>query len=105
MHARKTFVEAMFDFSFSDFVTARIIPLLYGLLICVVSLFAVGAAVTVSKATHFLLGLIVFPLLLGVGILVARINTEMIMVIFKIAEHTRDTARNTAAPHTEPAAY
>jgi ABC-type transport system involved in cytochrome c biogenesis permease component len=104
MQTRTSFFEAMFDFSFSEFVTARIIPIVYGILIFAAFLGAVGAATTVSQATNFLVALIVFPVVLLLGILAARIYTEMIMVMFKIAEHTRDTARNTAAARAEPAA-
>ena len=90
------FLRALFDFSFSEFVTTRLIRLLYvvGLLIAfVVTLSAIAAGFNESPGAG-IISLIFAPLLFLIVVIVARIYLELVIVIFRIAEHLRDISRN-----------
>jgi hypothetical protein len=89
------FFGALFDFSFTDFVTSRIIKILYGLSIFLIGLatlafviFSFGA----SPATGIFMLLIVGPLIFILGVIYTRILLEIIIVLFRIAEHTATMA-------------
>jgi hypothetical protein len=90
------FFGALFDFSFTDFVTSKIIKFLYGL-----SIFLIGLTTLILVVFSFAGGPIVgvFTLLIGgplmfiLGIIYTRVLLEIIMVIFKIAENTAITAK------------
>jgi hypothetical protein len=90
------FFGALFDFSFTDFVTSKIIKFLYGL-----SIFLIGLTVLVfvifsfgaSPIAGILMLLIVGPLLFILGVIYNRVLLEIIIVIFRIAENTAITAK------------
>jgi ribosomal protein L40E len=98
------FFGALFDFSFTDFVTAKIIKFLYGL-----SIFLIGLTTIILVIFSFAGGPIagIFTLLIGgplifiLGIIYTRVLLEIIMVIFKIAENTAITAKNTNRSNQE----
>jgi hypothetical protein len=86
----KGFFASLFDMSFSEFVTIRIIKLLYTLgivlagiagLIFIVSGFANGIGTGI-------LFLLLSPFIVLIYILFARIWLELIIVVFRIAENT-----------------
>ncbi len=89
------FFAALFDFSFTDFVTSKIIKILYGL-----SIFLIGVATLVfvifsfgaSLVTGIFMFLIVGPLIFILGVIYTRILLEIIIVLFRIAEHTATMA-------------
>jgi hypothetical protein len=89
------FFGALFDFSFTDFVTSKIIKLLYGL-----SIFLIGLGILVfvifsfgaSPVAGIFMLLIVGPLIFILGVTYTRILLEIIIVIFRIAEHTATMA-------------
>jgi hypothetical protein len=89
------FFGALFDFSFTDFVTSKIIKLLYGL-----SIFLIGLATLIfvifsfgaSPIAGIFMLLIVGPLIFILGVTYTRILLEIIIVIFRIAEHTATMA-------------
>lgn len=90
----KSFFGAMFDFSFSEFITTRIIKVLYGLaiffcglgvLVCIISAFRIQSFAGV-------LMLLVSPLLFLLYVAAARVGLELVMVIFRIAENTEHLA-------------
>jgi len=90
------FFGALFDFSFTDFVTSKIIKFLYGL-----SIFLIGLATLVfvifsfgaSPIAGIFMLLIVGPLIFILGVIYSRVLLEIIMVIFKIAENTATMAK------------
>jgi len=88
------FLPALFDFSFSQFVTTRLVRLLYaiGVLIAVVA--ALGAIVRGFNegAGAGLVALIVAPLVFLLVVIIARVWLEIIIVVFRIAEYLRDMA-------------
>lgn len=90
-----SFFSALFDFSFSQFVTTRLIKVLYILSIIVIGLAAVVfliAGLTQGTASA-ILALVLAPLFFLIYVIFARVWMEIIIVIFRIAENTREIAR------------
>jgi hypothetical protein len=88
--SQKSSIGILFDLSFSEFVTTRVIKLLFiigvffaaiGTIILILSGFSDG----IGKGIMFL---ILSPLLFLLYVLGARIWCEMIIVLFRIAENT-----------------
>ncbi len=104
MEADKGFIGRLFDFSFSEFVTAKIIPLLFGIGIVLQAFAVLGMIVGRFRAGFWggLLFLIISPLIYLLMVLMVRIWCELVIVVFKIAENTRVLAAaakpQTAAP-------
>ena len=94
---QSSFIGALFDFSFSRFVSETLIRVLY--------LVAIGLAVTaaiigiIAAFTNSLSigisALIIAPLVLFVYIVIVRVIFEFVIVIFRIADHTKQIAENT----------
>lgn len=86
------FLGALFDFSFTSFVTPKVVKVLYILIVVVVGLSAVGFALSVL-ATNVGLGLIVLligaPLYFLVVTALYRITLEFFMVIYRMAQDIR----------------
>ena len=91
-----SFVSALFDLSFDDFITTRIIKVLYVLLIaitalCVVMMVLGGLFTMFTKSFFGGLGTVLMAPIFGiVSLIVARVYTELIMVMFKIVENTTE---------------
>jgi len=104
----KGFIGRLFDFSFSEFVTAKVIPLLFGIAV-VFHAFAVLVMIVGRFRSGFwggLLFLILSPLVYLLMVLMVRIWCELVIVVFKIAENTRvlaAAAKPAAAPEAETA--
>ena len=89
MVQKKGFLGQLMDFSFSEFITTRIIKVLYGLCIViavVVAIVVIVGAFSESIASGFIL-LALSPLWILLCATVSRITLEMVMVAFRIAEH------------------
>lgn len=97
---RKGYLKTLFDFSFSEFLTTKIVRILYIIYIIIIILAAIiGTIFSIikffEKATVYgILSLLFTPiiaiLLTILFISIGRIYAEMIIVIFRIAEFTRD---------------
>lgn len=96
------FFSALFDFSFREFVTPRIIRVLYVLALIIIALYAIGGliAVVASLADGAVLRALFFLLLIPVGLLLAmayvRVLLEIMVVVFRIGENIQvlaDAAR------------
>jgi hypothetical protein len=107
MAAKKGFVGALFDFSFSSFVTPTIIKIIYGLELVAVALYtlAVGIMGLISifsgqGAGGAIMGIAMIiigcPLILVLGTIMARVYTELLVLGFRIAETLLDIKNNTA---------
>lgn len=86
------FFRALFDFSFSQFVTTRLIRFLYaiGVLFAVVgAVSAIFAGFNESAGAGFA-ALIFSPLIFLLVVIVVRIYLEIVIVVFRIAEYLRD---------------
>ncbi|MBN1136599.1 MAG: DUF4282 domain-containing protein [Anaerolineae bacterium] len=89
---QKGFLGALFDLSFSEFITTKLIKLLYILLLIVLVLgylFLVISGFADSLGTGLLMMFIVGPLGVLLYLIMIRVYMEIIMVIFRIEENTR----------------
>jgi len=86
----KGLVELMFDLSFSEFVTARLIKVLFilGVVLSVLGVLGMIIAGFSAGAGRGILMLILSPLIFLLYVLVVRIWCELIIVVFRIAENT-----------------
>ncbi len=88
----KGFLGALFDFSFTSFVTPKVVKVLYILIVVVVGLSAVGFALSVLAANvglGLIVLLVVAPLYFLVVTALYRITLEFFMVIFRMAQDIR----------------
>jgi uncharacterized membrane protein len=93
----KGFFGALFDMSFSEFVTTKLVKLLYILLLIAIAIGLVVGLIT-SLVSMFsrggflagLMGLIFTPIGALIWIIMARVWMELIIVVFRIAENTTD---------------
>ena len=88
------FLRALFDFSFSQFITTRLIRLLYAIGVVIAALSALGAIIRGfnESAGAGVVALIVAPLIFLLVVIVARVWLELVIVVFRIAEYLRDMA-------------
>ncbi len=96
-----SFFRALFDFSFSEFVTTKIIKILYVISIILAALGWLFFLITslASAGGYFgtgvwgvLGGLIGAPIGFVLTVIFSRVGYEILIVLFGIAEHTRDMA-------------
>jgi hypothetical protein len=106
----KGLLGCVFDISFSEFVTPRLIKILF--IIAIVGS-AMGAltilrgGLVANDAVIFLASLIMAPVVFLVCVLWSRVCLELIMVVFRIAENTDrlvEQGRSGAGKPREPAA-
>ncbi|BAZ48550.1 DUF4282 domain-containing protein [Nostoc sp. CENA67] len=93
----RSFFTALFDFSFSEFITPRVVGVLYGIAIFFVGLGALSF-IAASFRGGFLPGiftLLVAPLASLLYIILIRVGLEGLMVAFRTAANTGRTADNT----------
>lgn len=105
MEEKAGFLKSLFDFSFSHFITSKIIKFLYGISIAFGGLGALfflidgirsafGRGRSTQEGILILIGLvIVTPLLFLLYTMFVRVYLEVIIVIFRIAEHTAEIAK------------
>ena len=89
--------SAIFDFSFTEFISIDLIRVLYVFAFIVAALSMVST-ILAGFSNSFLWGIgsiIMAPVVFFTIVFVARITLEMMIVLFRIAENTRETAENT----------
>ncbi len=94
METGKGFLGALFDFSFSEFITKKVIRILYIILVLFCglgALFFIFAGFAQSVVSG-LLFLIISPLIFLLYVILIRIALEIYLVIFQIGDHTREIA-------------
>ena len=89
----KGFFAALFDLSFSEFITIRIIKVLFVLAIILAGIAAIGIIIRgfagpEGSAGGGVFALILAPIVFILWVLMARVWLEIIMVIFRIADNT-----------------
>lgn len=89
MEEPSKFLGTLFDFSFTEFVTTKIIKVLYGIGIVLAALTALSWIVSGfgSSFGKGLLFLILSPLVFIIGVILTRVWLEIVIVVFKIAEN------------------
>jgi hypothetical protein len=89
--------SAIFDFSFTEFISIDLIRVLYVFAYIVAALTMVGVILAgFSNGFGWGLGsIIIAPVIFFTIIFIARIFLEILVVLFRIAENTKATAENT----------
>lgn len=91
MNENRSFLGHLFDISFSEFITTRIIKVLYVIAI-VLAVFA-GIGIIINGFSESvgvgIISLVLAPIAFFLYVLVARVWLEIMIVIFRIAEDTR----------------
>lgn len=105
MDSDKGTLNALFDFSFSTFITTRLIKILYILAIIAAGIAAFGIIVSGFAQGFFagLLSCIVAVLAFAIYVIMARIWLELIIVIFRISENVDVIAKAKHGADTPPA--
>lgn len=91
----KGFFAALFDFSFTSFITLRFLKVIYAILVTLILLgglfFLIGALTQGAGAA--ILGLIAVPVVTLLYLVIARIYMELVALFFRIGENTSIMAR------------
>jgi len=111
----KGFFGSLFDYSFSSFITSRIIKVLYVLTTIVAALWTLAIiliAFNASSTLGILALLIGGPIFFVITMIYARVGLELLMVIFRIHENVQEINQRaggasstpvvTVPPSTEP---
>lgn len=88
----KSFIGSLFDFSFSSFVTLRVIRVLYVLITVFYSLIALTFFISLlAKHTpaSIIIAIVGVPIVYFIYLIIARITMEVLMVIFNIGKDVR----------------
>ena len=91
MSEERGLIGSLFDLSFTDFVTTRIIKFLFILAIIfsgIEALAVVIAGFASGSTAVGILTLLLSPVIFFLGVLMARVWLELIIVVFRIAENT-----------------
>jgi len=105
MDEKKGFWSCLFDLSFSEMITIRVIKVLYaiGILIAaIVGLVLIVKAFGQGFGTGLLL-VIAAPIAFIVLVIVARVEMELLLTLFRIEENTRKPAAAEETPAPAPA--
>jgi len=92
----KGFFASLFDFSFKEFITLKLLKILYILAMIINGLIALSLIWKGFKESPItaIVALIVSPFLFLIFTILARIWIEMLAVAFRIAENTKIIAEN-----------
>lgn len=104
MDMDKGMLSELFDLSFSNFITIKVIKFIYAVGIVLAALGALALVVAGLKAGFLsgLVSLLLAPVVFLVYVLLARIWCEFVIVVFRIAENTRriaDASESDSSPH------
>lgn len=94
--ASRGFFGSLFDLSFTNFVTTKIIKFLFVLAIILAALVAIGMIAFSNNPYSNVppaLVIILAPIVFFVYVLLARVWLEIIMVTFRMAEHLAEIAQ------------
>ncbi|MEL6616200.1 MAG: DUF4282 domain-containing protein, partial [Bacteroidota bacterium] len=89
------FLSALFDFSFRELITPKVIRVLYMLIVIAIglgSLFVLLGALASGEVTTILFALIGVPIGFLLYVILARVYMEILIVIFRIGEDVADIA-------------
>ena len=89
------FFKSLFDFSFTTFITTRLIKLIYVIALIAIgltTLFIIVASFGVSAAAGLAGLLVIAPLFVLFATIYTRVLLELIIVVFRISEHAAEIA-------------
>ncbi len=87
----KGFVEKLFDFSFTQFITASIIKVLYIMGIILNGILALAmliSGIASGSVGAAILGFVLAPIVFALSVIWLRVCLELVIVIFRIGENT-----------------
>jgi len=90
------FLSSLFDLSFTNFITTKLIKVLFVISIILAacfSIFLVMSGFARGTAEGLLTLLIIAPLLFFFYVIYARVGMEVLIVIFRCSEHLEEIAR------------
>lgn len=89
------FFASLFDFSFTEFITTKMIKFLYGLGMLLGGVVALGMIIAgfAQSAIIGIVFLVLSPLIFLLYVIGARVWLELVIVLFRIAEHTAEIAK------------
>jgi len=95
MEQPENFLRTLFDFSFSEFITIKIIKILYGIGIFFAAIAALAFMISGFSASfgRGLLFLIISPVLFLIYTIFARVGLELFLVLFKISDNVGEICR------------
>jgi hypothetical protein len=91
----KGFFARLFDFSFRDFITPTIISILYGIMMVLAGIVAIGFIVYgfTQGVGLGIVFLILSPLIFLLYVIYSRVILEMMVALVRIAQNTTDMLR------------
>jgi hypothetical protein len=94
-----SFISMLFDFSFTEFITTKLIRVLYMIGILLVGLWCVALLLSSFSlgAGAGIVALLIIPIPFIFGVAVLRVQLELVMVVFRIADNTAAMAEGRAA--------
>jgi hypothetical protein len=96
----KGFFPALFDFDFKSFITPKIVKVVY--VIAVVAAVVYGLFILAASGRQggagFIVGLVLGPVVALVGVILARIYLEVVLIFFAIQDNTARMAERLGAP-------
>lgn len=98
MEAQKGFLQSLFDFSFTTFITSKLIKILYGLCIigaALLALFLIIGGFARGTGSGLLMLIIGAPLAFFLCVIYCRVFLEVLIVIFRISESAAQVAEQT----------
>lgn len=101
MPAQLGFMSGLFDFSFTTFITTKVIKVLYGIWLVGLVLFILGGfgsaimGMVNGAILQGLLMVLITPFAAAIYLVVGRIYFELIIVAFRIAENLTEINRKT----------
>jgi hypothetical protein len=103
----KGFFGSLFDYSFSSFITSRIVKVLYVLTTIVVALWTLVIILLAFKASAtlgILALLIIGPIFFVIAMIYVRVGLELLMVIFRIHENVEEINQRAGGARGTPVA-
>ncbi|HSP42743.1 MAG TPA: DUF4282 domain-containing protein [Luteolibacter sp.] len=92
----KGLLATLFDLSFNQFVTTKILKIIYVLGIvasAVATIFMLTSAVLTNEAIVIVVAMLLAPLIFLISVIFVRLYVELIIVLFRIAENTSALVR------------
>ena len=104
MDEKKGFWSCLFDLSFDELITMRIIKALYAIGILIAGIAAIWIFVEMlsQKGIWVLLYFIAIPITFILVVIIARVKMELLLTLFRIEENTRKPAPAEEASAPEP---
>jgi hypothetical protein len=90
----KGFFASLFDMSFSSFITTKLVKVIFIIWMILAVIVAIGLIVAgfQESAGLGILALVLSPVAFLLYMILGRVYCEMMIVLFRIAEHVRDIA-------------